>query len=172
MHDAIEYCIKHDPNKPEFVNDCIADGTVRAEAVGKYALEHMTEAEQDAIIAKENAYYRENWHKALLSLLGYKNPSVANTENYSLMTLKSDTDQPIFFHVDFMKPGKSTYVIEHVPGEKTAKEAFFEMSPFDEDYIAESPRRKQKPAELYVHHTLTQFRQEDVLFHANPRHYR
>ena len=139
MKEAVEHCIKHDPQKPEFVNDCIADGSVRAEAVGKYALEPMTEREKDAIIAKEHDYYQEHWHKALLSLMGYKNPSVANSEHYSLMTLKADKNQPIFFHIDFMKPGKATYAVEHVPvtqKEKTTKDHFFDMCAFEEDFGA------------------------------------
>jgi len=58
-------------------------------------------------------YYQENWHRTLLALTRYKNPSVANAENYSLMTLNLDSQQSIFFHVDFIKPGKATYVVEH-----------------------------------------------------------
>lgn len=66
------------------------------------------------MIDKQSQYYRENWHRALLSLLRYKNPSVASMENYSLLTLKEDDKKtPIYFHIDFVKPGKATYVVEH-----------------------------------------------------------
>ena len=35
-------------------------------------------------------------------------------EKYSLLTLKADNSQqdPIFFHVAFVKPGKATYMVE------------------------------------------------------------
>ena len=171
MQDIVEYCIKNDPVKPEFTDDCIADGSVRKEAIGKYAIDPMTDEEKDAVIVKENKYYHDNWHRALLSLIRYKNPSVANTDNYSLMTLKADPEQPIFFHVDFIKPGKASYVVEHSSKPKNSKDQFYEMSAFNDEPSSLATISKNKPPDLYVHHTLTQFRMEDVLFHYNERHF-
>jgi len=71
----------------------------------------MTEAEIDLVELKQNTYYFEHWHRILLNTLLYKNPSVAGTENYSLTTFKAYEFQQIFFHVAFVKPGKSTYIV-------------------------------------------------------------
>ena len=46
----------------------------------------MAKDEQDSLIAKWAKYYQEKWHRTLLALTRYKNPSVANADNYSLMT--------------------------------------------------------------------------------------
>jgi len=34
-------------------------------------------------------------------------------EKYSLLTLSANEQQKIYIHIDFVKPGKSTYFIEH-----------------------------------------------------------
>ena len=65
-----------------------------------------------AVKAEQERYYAEHWHRVLYQLIGYKNPSVANADLYSLLSLRMNTNEPIFFHVDFMKPGKNIYLIE------------------------------------------------------------
>ena len=45
----------------------------------------------------------------------FKNPSVASIDDYSLLALKARKDAKIYFHADFIKPGKSNYIIEHKP---------------------------------------------------------
>ena len=55
-------------------------------------------------------------------MIRYKNPSVANAESYDHISLKGNKD-PIFFHVDFCKPGKNTYIIEHKEAESLQKTA-------------------------------------------------
>jgi len=79
MQDAVEYCTKHDPVKLHFSKDCVADGTVRPYVMEEDA-ERMTEEEKDAIQKKKELYYQENWHRALLNLVRYKNPCVASAE--------------------------------------------------------------------------------------------
>ena len=113
MRDVVEYCIKNEPKRPDFEQDCVADGSVRLSATGPDA-DAKSEEEKEAILAIRNKYYREHWHRTLLSLLRYKNPAVASMEKYSLLTLKADNRQqdPIFFHVAFVKPGKATYMVE------------------------------------------------------------
>lgn len=112
MRDAIEYCTINDTEKPNFTQDCVFEGLVRKEVAGRDTSE-MTDKEKDSIINKEHKYYQENWHRALLKLIRYKNPSVANSEKYSLLTLKADNTQTVYFHIDFVKPGKVSYVVEH-----------------------------------------------------------
>jgi len=77
----------------------------------------------------QDAYYKEYWHRVLLSLIRYKSPSVANADLYSLSTFVQDKNQPIFFHVDFMKPGKNVYVVEHNPV-YVLEDVFMQMSAF------------------------------------------
>ena len=73
----------------------------------------MNDSEVGWMKQRRYEYYFEHWHRVLLQKLRYKHPCVANADNYSLLTLKSFHEQQIFFHVDFIKPGKSTYVVEH-----------------------------------------------------------
>lgn len=109
MTEVIDYCIKNDANRPDFEQDCVADGSIRPSATGPEAVpKHPKEVE--ALEQKMATYYKENWHRALLSLLGYKKPYIASLENYTLISLKTS---PIYFHIDFLKPGKTTYIIEH-----------------------------------------------------------
>lgn len=51
-------------------------------------------------------------------------------------------DNPVFFHVDFMKPGKNTYIVEHAPKQDTDM-AFLEMTAFDDDVIAGTASSKE-----------------------------
>ena len=142
------------------------DGTLRPNAAGKDS--RKTEEEKDAVLKKTNAYYFENWHRALLKLIHYKNPGVANSDQYSLLTLKADKNQPIFFHVDFLKPGKTNYVVEHKKVEnKNANDQFFDMVAFEGDSAGDESNRstlskfrkpRRNPPDVYVHNTLTQFR--------------
>lgn len=71
----------------------------------------MNEQEKDAVIKERDMYYKKNWHRVLYPLLGYKSPSVANADLYSLESMSTNLNEKIFFHVDFMRPGKSTYVV-------------------------------------------------------------
>ena len=88
MHNAIEYTQKNDPVLPDFEADCVMEGTLRATSAGKDS--RKTEEEKDAVLKKMHDYYFENWHRALLKLVHYKNPGVANSDQYSLLTLKAD----------------------------------------------------------------------------------
>ena len=89
----------------------------------------MTEEESKALMLKQDQYYKENWHRALLSILRYKHPTVANADQYALLSLKQTQNEPIFFSVGFMKPGKNTYYVERkdVGGgsNEDANEGFF-----------------------------------------------
>ena len=81
------------------------------------------------------------------------------------MTLQKDKSHPIFFHVEFCKPGRNTYLVEHVL-KKNAKTEFFEHKAFD----TEEEEKKPVDAQLYVHQMITQVRQEEVIDYFNPRH--
>ena len=112
MREVIPFCIEHDPLKPDFIQECINDQVVRPYVLGPEA-EKMTDEESAHVIKKQDLYYQEHWHRALLTLLRYNNPQVANSESYSVLSLTQDKSCPVFFHVDFCKPGKTTYIVEH-----------------------------------------------------------
>ena len=87
MKEAIPYCIDHDPLKPDFIQECINEQLINPYLKSQDA-QAMTEEESKIVMAKQDAYYQEHWHRALLTLLRYKNPQVANRELYSVLTLK------------------------------------------------------------------------------------
>ena len=112
MREVIPYCIENDPEKPNFIIECINHGLVRPYCAPGPDSEPLNPEEIKAVKAKTNAYYKENWHRALLSTCLYQSPEVANSESYSLPSFDPDKE-PIYFHVDFLKPGKNTYFVEH-----------------------------------------------------------
>ena len=99
------------------MQDCVNNGKIRPYCVGAEA-DPLTQTESRALMIAKEAYYREHWHRIIFSMIRYKNPSVANADAYSVSTFEQDKTNPIFFHVEFMKPGKSTYLVEHNPVNK------------------------------------------------------
>ena len=152
-------------------------------------IDTMNDEERDYVRQQEDKYYFEHWHRVLLDLLLYRNPHVASIEDYSVLTLKANKNNPIFFHVDFIRPGKSTYVVEH---KQQFNESSLMVNAFDKiaegtvgfvdklktqstkkDFFATkrgSTIRGQAPAKIYVHNMLTQFRQEDINSCKSLRH--
>lgn len=39
MRDVVEYCMRHDHEKPDFVQECVNEGTVRADVVAEDKME-------------------------------------------------------------------------------------------------------------------------------------
>ena len=58
-----------------------------------------------------------------------------------------DQSQPIYFHVDFLKPGKNTYLVEHCRKEEV-KNDFFNIMALGDDFDDKSALKNKK---LYVH---------------------
>ena len=46
-----------------------------------------------------------------MRLLRYANPLVANAHKLTSITSKIDPGQKVYFHVDWVKPGKHTYLV-------------------------------------------------------------
>ena len=46
-----------------------------------------------------------------MPMLMYRYPHVANEESFALKTVKMNKDNPLYFHICYVKPGRSTYVI-------------------------------------------------------------
>ena len=62
---------------------------------------------------RASKYYITEWHRIIMPLLRYNQPNVANLEDFPFSTLKLDKKETVFFHVAYVKPGRSTYVIQH-----------------------------------------------------------
>lgn len=56
------------------------------------------------------------WNRVIMSLIKYKNPKVINAEHFSSKSLLNGVDKndPVYFHVDWVKPGKSFYAVQHL----------------------------------------------------------
>jgi len=52
MRDAVSYCSENDPQKPDFAQDCVADGTVRPSTIGSEG-EEMSKREHETIRNKD-----------------------------------------------------------------------------------------------------------------------
>ena len=87
MKQVIPFCIDNDPLKPDFVQECINEGLISPYVKDKENGQAMTDEESETVMKKQDEYYAEHWHRALLALLRYSNPQVANSELYSVMTL-------------------------------------------------------------------------------------
>jgi hypothetical protein len=48
-----------------------------------------------------------------MRILKFKTPLVANGQSLSSESIKVDPSNPIYFHVDWVRPGKHIYVVEH-----------------------------------------------------------
>ena len=165
MQQVIPYVSKHDPLKPDFVQECVNDMTIRPECGGLNP-EKPNDKQNEAIFAKQEKYYIENWHRALLSLIRYKNPAVANADSHSLLSFRDNPKDPLYFHVDFVKPGKCTYFVEF---EHKTTEVDVDMS-FLDALAGISPSKKEKKQDkkisdsnVFIHKMLAQFRQEEII---------
>ena len=85
---AVEYCIDNDPKGPDFIDEGIKMGKIRAYCKGTDK-EPMNEEESKSVILNRDKYYEENWHRALQSIVRYKNSALANSEAYALLSLQS-----------------------------------------------------------------------------------
>ena len=56
------------------------------------------------------SYYKENWSKVILVIMRYKNPLIANVNQITSLTI-SDTTQDMYFHIDWLKPGRHVYAV-------------------------------------------------------------
>ena len=48
-----------------------------------------------------------------MKIMRYKNPLVANAHMMTSITNKIDTEAKIYFHIDWLRPGRQTFLIQH-----------------------------------------------------------
>ena len=56
-------------------------------------------------------YYNENWSKVIMKIMRYKNPLIANAHMMTSITNKIDSESKIYFHIDWLRPGRQTFLI-------------------------------------------------------------
>lgn len=105
MNEVIKFCMQKDLMQPDFVEECTQDGLIRPEN-GR-----LTEDEKSIVNNVKEAYYKDNWQTVLMSMFRFKKPMVANAQSLTSESLKVDPASPIYVYVDWLKPGRHTYVV-------------------------------------------------------------
>ena len=99
-------------------------------------------------------------------IMRYKNPLIANVNQMTSLSEKMHDNQEIYFHIDWVKPGRHIYTIEHTPDEiYTDDEAEKEGKMFEEmrkKIAAQKGLGKKATDTFYVHEMLAGFRTDDV----------
>ena len=73
----------------------------------------MTDHEKGLVKANLEHYYEKNWSSVIVSIMQFKNPLVANAHAISSASASVDQSNKMFFHIDWVKPGRHTFVVEH-----------------------------------------------------------
>ena len=116
MRNVITFCEANDPYKPDFIGMMIDDSLIRREC-GSPDNAPLTSHESTILKNQVDQYYKENWSKVILVIMRYKNPLIANVNQMTSLSEVMDENQEIYFHMDWLKPGRHVYVIEHSVGE-------------------------------------------------------
>ena len=48
-----------------------------------------------------------------MSIMEYKHPLVANAHTITNLSTKIDPNNNVYFHIDWVKPGRHTFIVEH-----------------------------------------------------------
>ena len=73
----------------------------------------MDEKAQKIVAARKQQYYEENWSTLIMRVLRYKNPLVANAHKLTSVTSKIDPGSKVYFHVDWVRPGRHVFLVQH-----------------------------------------------------------
>ena len=58
-------------------------------------------------------FYENYWSSVIMTIMEYKQPLVANAHTITNASTKVDPNNKIYFHIDWVKPGRHTFVVEH-----------------------------------------------------------
>ena len=119
MRSIVEFCAENDPYKPDFLGKMIGEGIIRRECTPNEDNDNakMNSHEKQLLQNQVHQYYKENWASVILIIMRYKNPLIANVNQISSLSEELDANQEIYFHIDWLKPGRHVYAIEHTIGE-------------------------------------------------------
>ena len=97
--------------------ELIEDGLIRKDCNPNLNyVEELNAQEKIHIKTRARRYYDDNWPTLIMSCLQFKEPCIANLENLTSFMHSPDSADPnkiMYFHVDYVMPGKSYYVIKH-----------------------------------------------------------
>ena len=126
MRDIIAFCTENDPHKEiheaEFKANFIEDELIRKEC-GHPTNKPLNDHEKKIIQAKLDHYYEKNWSSVIIAVMEFKNPCVANAHTLTSISAKVDQSHKLFFHIDWVKPGRHTFVVEHDVGNEILDES-------------------------------------------------
>ena len=175
MREIVPFCQENDPEPPDFLEICLKEKLIK-QSYG-YELE-IDEKKQKIIDARADQYYKENWSTVIMDILRYKNPLVANAHLLTSYTNKLDPKTKVYFHIDWLKPGRHTFVIQHDAqrikldsAEEKERQKNKKKEPDDVLGALLGLRKKapEKPQKLkktdrnfYVHNMLATFRTEVI----------
>ena len=165
MREVVEFCKEEDPAKPDFLGRLVDEGVIRRECAGSDKAP-LTEHERSLLKNQISQYYKDNWSRVILQIMRYKNPLIANVNQMTSLSEKMHENQEIYFHIDWVKPGRHVYAIEHTPepiysGDEAEKEG--KMLEEMRAKIAKQKGLGKKADEtFYVHEMLAGFRTDDV----------
>ena len=128
----------------------------------------MTKEEKAQVAQLEETHYNDHWHQIIMPMLRYRFPHVANEDGFPLKQVKVTRESPLYFHLQFVKPGRSTFVVqqrksgETVQRKKTLQDLLtIEQEAYDHRVIP--------PINTYIHHMSTPLRIEPHFTYVNPR---
>ena len=179
MMEMIPFCEENDPDPPDFVDICVRENLIRDE----------TDLNKKVIDKRIQEYYHVNWQKVILNIMRYKNPLIANAHLMTSLTNKIDTESKLYFHIDWLKPGRHTFLIQHdnydikfdylEEKQKSLEDVGGVMGMFDvlkkkreeeEKGIAPKPQLKKSERGFYVHDMLATFRTDPIPIFFKERH--
>ena len=108
----LDFLVANDKYAPDFIKQAVDKQLVRDLCIDEQAPQPLTENEQESIRKLSEEYYEKHWHRIIMPLLKYKHPHVANKEQIALSTLKLSQEEPLYFFVAHVKPGRCTYVVQ------------------------------------------------------------
>ena len=73
----------------------------------------MKPHEKSQVAAKLKTYYETSWSSVILNIMRFKNPLVANAHALTAISSQVDQSSMNYFHIDWVRPGRHTFVIEH-----------------------------------------------------------
>ena len=106
MREIVPFVEENDLNPPDFAKMCLDELKLKP-----WQYEQMDEKALKIIANRKQQYYEENWSTMIMKLLRYKNPLVANAHKLTSITTKIDPGSKVYFHVDWVKPGRHVFLI-------------------------------------------------------------
>ena len=122
----------------------------------------LKENEQNLVKVRLLDYYETSWSSVIVNIMKFKNPLVANAHALTTISAKVDQSSMNYFHIDWVKPGRHTFVIEHDIGNEVLDEnqQYEERwQKFKEEKLRDGAKDNQT---FYVHEMLSNFRADPL----------